>query len=149
MLLINAIGKHVGLAEAPLLKKDSQEHLERSSRIMLKVYGLKNCDSCQKALKWLESEGIDYQFLDVRKDGFTKQDAQKWLDAHGWETVINRRGTSWRMLDDMDKTDITPNKALALALETPALVKRPVFVNGDFTAIGFTADVQAALKAIS
>lgn len=113
---------------------------------MLKVYGLKNCDTCRKALKWLAAEAIEHDFLDVRKDGVDTADLHRWLKTHGWETVINRRGTSWRGLDEADKTDMNCARAVKLAVETPALLKRPIFDNDIFSAIGFTPEVQAALK---
>ena len=65
---------------------------------MLKVYGLKNCDNCRKALNWLKSENIEHQFLDIRKDGFSEAELYRWLSVLGHEQLINRRGTSWRRL---------------------------------------------------
>ena len=64
---------------------------------MLKVYGLKNCDTCRKALNWLQSENIEHQFLDIRKDGFSEVELKRWLSVLGHEQLINRRGTSWRL----------------------------------------------------
>ena len=114
---------------------------------MLKVYGLKNCDTCRKARQWLAAQKIAHEFLDVRADGFSKADVQHWLAACGAEVVLNKRGTSWRALPQADKENLTAAKAAALAMQNPTLVKRPVFVAGkNFVAIGFGTDVQAALK---
>ena len=63
------------------------------------VYGIKNCDTMKKALKWLDEQGLEYHFHDYKKDGVPEAQLRRWIDALGWETVINRRGTTWRKLD--------------------------------------------------
>ena len=113
---------------------------------MITVYGLKNCDTCRNALKWLKAEAMEHTFLDVRADGVKPADLSKWVDAVGWETLLNRRGTTWRQLADEDKEDIDQKKAEALMLEHPALIKRPVFVNGDHVVVGFKEPEKTALK---
>ena len=70
---------------------------------MLNIYGLKNCDTCRKALKWLEAEGIPFAFVDVRKDGIDTSDIESWVDAVGVDSLLNKRGTTWRGLSDADK----------------------------------------------
>lgn len=113
---------------------------------MMKVVGLKNCDTCRKAKKWLESEGIAYQFFDVRADGLDRDDVAHWLEVIGWETLLNRRGTTWRTLSEAEKSDVDAAKALDLIMDHPALMKRPVFVTGDQVIVGFKAEQQAALS---
>mgnify|MGYP000241438330 CR=1 FL=1 len=114
---------------------------------MLKVYGLKNCDTCRKARKWLDAEGIAYTFLDVRADGITQDDVQNWSDAAGWEVLLNKRGTTWRGLPDDVKNTISEATAIPLMAEHPATIKRPVFVKPDGSvAVGFTKAVQDGLK---
>lgn len=113
----------------------------------LKVYSLKNCDTCKKALKWLDAKGIEYTNHDVRADGLSSADVAPIVEALGWETVINRRSTTWRGLDDGQKTDLTDDKAVDLILANPTLMKRPVFLlNGNYSA-GFDSKSQSALEA--
>lgn len=114
---------------------------------MLKVYGLKNCDTCRKALKWLEAEAIGHTFLDVRKDGVTVADVKGWAAEVGVEVLLNRRGTTWRKLSDADKAQAENDAgAIALMADQPSLIKRPVFVNGKKIMVGFADDVRDALK---
>lgn len=113
---------------------------------MMKVYSLKNCDTCKKALKWLESEGISHDVHDVRADGVDAASLTPIVDALGWETAVNRRSTTWRGLSDAEKDGIDNAKAVALILKNPTLMKRPVFVSGKAVLCGFDAKTQAALK---
>ena len=104
---------------------------------MITVYGIKNCDTCRKALKWLIAEGLAHRFHDVRKDGVSEDAIQGWIDAAGWETLLNKRGTTWRGLDDADKDGVNAANAAALMAAHPALIKRPVFETGGQVVIGF------------
>jgi arsenate reductase len=114
---------------------------------MLKVYGLKNCDTCRKALKWLEAEAIGHTFLDVRKDGVTRADVEGWADAVGVDVLLNRRGTTWRKLSDAEKAQAEKEAdAISLMTSQPSLIKRPVFVDGTNVLVGFTDDVREKLK---
>jgi len=90
------------------------------------LYGIPNCDTVKKARKWLEARNIEFQFHDFRKDGLTEQQLTLWCDALGWEKVLNKRSTSWRALDDDQKSDLNQSKAIALMVEAPTLVRRPV-----------------------
>ncbi|MBT3661270.1 MAG: ArsC family reductase [Rhodospirillaceae bacterium] len=113
---------------------------------MITVYGLKNCDTCRKALKWLIAEELNHRFHDVRADGLDGPELDRWLAGTGWETLLNRRGTTWRKLPDAETTDVNATKARALMLEHPALIKRPVFEVRSDVIVGFKAEQQAALK---
>lgn len=114
---------------------------------MTTVYGIKNCDTVKKALKWLDSNNIAYQFHDLRRDGVTKSDLQQWTDTVGWEVLLNKRSTTWRQLDDKDKNNIDVNKAITLMMTNPTLIKRPVVTNGKTTLVGFKeADYKKALN---
>lgn len=115
----------------------------------MKVYTLKNCDTCKKALKWLEEEGIEFQNHDIRADGTEATWVAPIVEALGWETAINRRSTTWRNLDDGDKNDLTDAKAVSLIVDQPTLMKRPVFVDGATVICGFDAKAQAAVKAMA
>jgi len=114
----------------------------------MKTYTLKNCDTCKKALKWLTAEGVTFENHDVRADGVDVSWVGPVVDVLGWEVALNRRSTTWRGLSDEDKADIDNAKAVALILDNPTLMKRPVFVSGDTVICGFDAKAQAALKAL-
>lgn len=113
---------------------------------MITVNGIKNCDTCRKALKWLAAEGIEHRFNDFRVDGLEPADLSRWSAEAGWEVLLNRRGTTWRNLDDADKADVDAEKAEALMAANPTLIKRPVFDLGDAVLVGFGDDERRALK---
>lgn len=113
---------------------------------VLTVYGLKNCDTCRKAVKWLEAEGIPYRFYDLRVDGTKSADVKRFAKSAGWETLLNRAGTTWRGLPDKQKANAGEADALALMTEHPALIKRPVFDFGKGEVIvGFRDPQKAAV----
>ena len=109
----------------------------------LTLYGLKNCDTCKKALKALEAAGESVSFIDIRAEADLEVSLPAWLDAAGAETLVNKRSTTWRNLSDAERE--TPFAALLLA--HPTLIKRPVIETGSATYVGWTKDVQAALSA--
>ena len=114
---------------------------------MIRIYGLKNCDTCRDALKWLVAEGLCHQFVDVRKDGVDASEITAWVATLGWKTLLNRRGSTWRGLSDVDKENVDEAKAIKLMLEHPALIKRPVFhANGAYL-VGFKDHQKASLIA--
>lgn len=112
---------------------------------MITVYGLKNCDSCRAAMKWLAGEGVEATLMDMRKDGLSVADLDAWMAAVGWETLLNKRGTTWRGLADHDKADLDASKARDLMLKYPALIKRPIFVADETVVVGFKDAQKAAL----
>lgn len=119
---------------------------------MITLYGIKNCDTCAKARKWLDAEGIAHRFFDVRRDGLDAEIVTTWATALGWESLINRRGTTWRNLSDAHKAcfaDEAGNAAarIALALANPTLVKRPVFDLGGELQVGFKETDKALIRA--
>ena len=109
------------------------------------VYGLKNCDTCRKALKWLDANAIAYSFHDIRQAGLGEADVAGWAEKAGWETLLNRRGTTWRGLPDAQREGIDATRAVRLMAAHPALIKRPVFVQHGAVLVGFDAPVQARL----
>lgn len=113
---------------------------------MLKVYGLKNCDTCRKALSFLKAEGIAHSFIDVRADGVSAADIKRFAKSAGYEKLLNKAGTTWRGLGEKDKADVDEKKAVALMEAHPALIKRPVFDMGGEVLLGFGDAVKAALK---
>ncbi len=107
------------------------------------VYHLKTCDTCRKAIKALEAVGHKLSLVDVRADGVSAEHLRSWVEQWGWETVLNRRSTTWRNLEDADKADIDNSKAVALMGSHPTLIKRPVVVSDDQSTIGWAKDAQA------
>ena len=90
------------------------------------LYGIPNCDTVRKARKWLDGRGLDYTFHDYKKEGVDAEALERWADGCGWEVMLNRRGTTFRKLDEAEKADIDRTKALALMEAHPSLIKRPV-----------------------
>lgn len=107
---------------------------------MTTLYGIPNCDTLKKAKKWLESHQIDYQFHDYRKDGLDRQWLTNTEAKVGWESMLNKRGTTFQKLPDEQKIDINREAALALMLEFPAMIKRPILINEGRYYVGFNAD---------
>ncbi|MGR9114216.1 MAG: ArsC family reductase [Gammaproteobacteria bacterium] len=104
------------------------------------LYGIKNCDTVKKARQWLDLNAIDYRFHDFRSDGLTRAQLQQWAEQCGWKTLLNQRSTSWRQLNDQQKSDLTQDKAIQLMLEFPTLIKRPVLDTGSQVIVGFKAE---------
>ena len=93
---------------------------------MLTIYGIPSCDSCRNARKWLTENGKDYQFHDLRTDGLDMEMLQRWTDTLDWQKILNTRSLTWRKVPEVDRAGMTANKAMALMLDQPTLVKRPV-----------------------
>ncbi|HVH78543.1 MAG TPA: ArsC family reductase [Stellaceae bacterium] len=109
------------------------------------IYGIKNCDTMKKAFTWLDAQGVGYDFHDYKKAGVTTTQLARWCDATGWEAVLNRAGTTFRKLPDADKQGLTQDKAIALMVGQPSMIKRPVIEAGDKLEIGFKPERYAAL----
>ena len=106
---------------------------------MIDVYGIPNCDTVKKARAWLDAHGIEYAFHDYKKEGTDPAKLERWVAEKGWETVLNRRGTSFRQLSDADKTDIDAAKAVRLMAAHPSTIKRPVVEYPDGLLVGFAS----------
>ncbi|MEE2698385.1 MAG: Spx/MgsR family RNA polymerase-binding regulatory protein [Pseudomonadota bacterium] len=106
---------------------------------MIIIYGLKNCDKCRSALKWFEKQSINYQFYDLRKDGLVKEIIQYWVDVIGWDALINKRSTTWRMLSNEVKVEIDSANANAISyiVDKPTLIKRPIILVNEKVMVGF------------
>ncbi|WP_432768259.1 MAG: ArsC family reductase [Sphingopyxis sp.] len=104
------------------------------------LHGIPNCDTVKKARRWLDAQGIAYRFHDLRKDGLDAAQLQRWIDALGWEKLLNKAGTTFRKLPDADKQGLDAAKAKALMLAQPAMIRRPVVEVGDAVSVGFSAD---------
>jgi arsenate reductase (glutaredoxin) len=101
------------------------------------LYGIKNCDTMKKARAWLDGHGVPYEFHDYKVAGIEADRLQRWMKKAGWETVLNRGGTTFRKLPDARKTGLDERKALALMLEQPSMIKRPVLELGEKLLVGF------------
>ena len=115
------------------------------------MYGIKNCDTIKKARAWLDTRGIAYAFHDYKTAGLDRKQLEDWAQEVGWEPLVNRAGTTFRKLPDADKTNLDEAKALALMLDNPSLVKRPVLAidsggsgsKGRRLLVGFSPDTYA------
>jgi len=107
---------------------------------MTTIYGIKNCDTMKKAMKWLSENGVDYEFHDFKKAGLDEKTLKAWVKHVGWETLVNRRGLTWRKLPENDRNDINEAKAIALMMDNLSLIKRPVLNTSSGLHVGFKAD---------
>jgi arsenate reductase (glutaredoxin) len=117
----------------------------RDRKMTVTIYGIKNCDTMKKAFTWLDGHGIAYHFHDYKKAGVTTAELARWCGVAGWQAVLNRAGTTFRKLDDADKQALTENKAIALMIDQPSMIKRPVLEAHGKLEIGFKAERYAAL----
>ena len=108
------------------------------------IYGIPNCDTMKKARVWLDQHGMPYDFHDYKKAGISADTLNAWADAVGWEVLLNKAGTTFRKLPDADKAAIDRPKAIALMVEQPSLIKRPVLEHPGGVLVGFKPDVYAS-----
>jgi arsenate reductase (glutaredoxin) len=107
------------------------------------IYGIKNCDTMKKARTWLDGHGVKYDFHDYKSAGIAKEKLKAWSDKLGWETLLNRAGTTFRKLPEADKEGLNEKKALALMLAQPSMIKRPVLEVGSKLLVGLKPEVYA------
>jgi len=105
------------------------------------IYGIKNCDTMKKARAWLDAKGVAYDFHDYKTAGIAKDRLKGWSDKLGWETLLNRAGTTFKKLPEVDKEGLTEKKALALMLAQPSMIKRPVLELGGKLVVGFKPEI--------
>ncbi|NVK35628.1 MAG: ArsC family reductase [Rhodobacteraceae bacterium] len=104
----------------------------------MKLYGIKNCDTVKKARKFLEEAGVAYEFHDYKKDGVDEEKLANFVGEFGYDVVLNKRGTTWRKLDDEIQDSVTDAKsAIAVMVENPSTIKRPIVEGADKNFIGF------------
>lgn len=108
------------------------------------LHGISNCDTVKKARVWLDLHGVTHAFHDYRKVGIDRLRLRGWVAEHGWEVVLNRAGTTFRALPDADRADLNADRAIALMLAQPSMIKRPVLDLGDRTLVGFKPEIYAA-----
>ena len=105
---------------------------------MLTVYGIKSCDTCRKARKYLDDHNIEFEFHDLREDGLDIQTLERWSTRIGWERLLNKQSLTWRKIPEVDRSGMNRDKALAAMIENPTLIKRPVLETRKFIAVGFS-----------
>ena len=109
------------------------------------IHGIKNCDTMKKARTWLESHDIEYGFHDYKTQGIDRETLEEWVERVGWEVLLNRAGTTFRGLPDAKKQDLDARKAVALMLEQPSMIKRPVLAQGKTLLVGFSPETYSNL----
>jgi arsenate reductase len=108
------------------------------------IFGIKNCETMKKARAWLDGHGIEYVFHDYKTAGLARERLERWEKKVGWETLLNRAGTTFRKLPDKEKNGLNGKKALALMLEQPSMIKRPVLdLGGGKLLVGFTPELYS------
>lgn len=112
---------------------------------MITLYGIPNCDTIKKARKWLSDNGKDYNFHDYKKQGVPEKELRSWVKQLGWETLLNKRGTTWRKLDEATKASVDEASAIQIMLDNPSIIKRPVLSSAKTLLVGFSADEYAQL----
>lgn len=112
---------------------------------MTTLYGIANCDTVKKARRWLDEHGVAYAFHDYRRDGLDEPRLRGWAAELGWETLLNRRGTTWRRLPSAVREGIDAESAIGVMLESPAIIRRPLLDMGQTRHVGFSPDAYQAL----
>ena len=115
---------------------------------MITIFGIKNCDTIKKALKWFEARGVAHQFHDFRKQGLERALLEGWVRELGSDILLNKRGTTWRKLPDDQKENLDQTAIIDLLLDNPAMIKRPVFDFGGMRRVGFTKKDQDEITAL-
>ena len=111
---------------------------------MIKIYGIKNCDTMKKAMAWLDANGVAYEFIDYKKANVAQQHLPDWNQRAGWKVLLNTRGLMWRKLSEEERADVDEAKALKLMAQYPSLIKRPVLDTGSKLLVGFSPETYAA-----
>jgi arsenate reductase len=112
--------------------------------VSITLYGIKACDTMKKARDWLDAHGVAYGFHDYKAVGVERARLRQWVGQVGWEVLLNRAGTTFRKLAEADKVGLDADKAMALMLAQPSMIKRPVLDLGDRLVVGFKPEAYAA-----
>ncbi len=112
-----------------------------------KIYGIRNCDTMKKAFAWLDGRGVAYEFHDYKKEGASAEKLRQWANQVGWEALANTRGPTWRKIPEAKKQNLNEARAIALLVENPSAIRRPVVEAGARLLVGFDPErFAAALK---
>lgn len=115
-----------------------------AARKPITIYGIKTCDTMKKARTWLDDHGVAHGFHDYRAQGIDRERLTDWAREVGWKVLLNTASTTFRALPETDRADLSEEKAIALMLSEPTMIKRPVLDLGDRRIVGFKPDVYAA-----
>ncbi len=111
----------------------------------VKLFGIPNCDTMKKARRWLDDNGVAYEFHDYKKLGVPEKELKRWVKEVGWEALLNKRGTTWRKLDDKTKNNIDEASAIKIMLDNPSIIKRPVIESEKVLLVGFDTSEYSKL----
>ncbi len=104
---------------------------------MINIYGIRSCDTCRKARKWLEKHNVEHRYLDIRDDGLDEESLIRWQKTAGWEELLNKRSITWRKIPEFDRAELDAERAYQLILAYPTVMKRPVLDLGASVILGF------------
>jgi arsenate reductase len=111
---------------------------------MMKLYGIRSCDSCRAARAWLDEQGLEHEYFDIRADGLRESTVSRWQKSVGWEPLLNRRSLTWRKIPSVDREGLDADSARALIMGYPTVLKRPVLeVSADTVLLGFDEEAYA------
>ena len=108
---------------------------------MIKVFGIKNCDTMKKTFTWLDAHSVEYKFIDYKKEGVVAEQIDTWINHVGWEKLLNTRGMMWRKIPASDKMDLDKTIARRLMLAYPTAIKRPIISYKNKLLVGFDAEI--------
>lgn len=108
------------------------------NKSVLTVYGIRSCDTCRRAQKYLTEHNIEFRFHDLRTDGLDIQTLERWADRISWERLLNKQSLTWRKIPEVDRAQISRSRALGTMIDQPTLIKRPVLESEQFIAVGFS-----------
>jgi len=126
-------------------KMQEQFSVSPTKKKYMILYGIKNCDTVKKARYWLEANGVAFQFHDFRDNGINEKIINFWLQSVSWETLLNKRSTTWRQIDQTQRDTLNKESAIELMLSLPTIIKRPVLVKNDTILVGFDAAIYKTL----
>lgn len=112
---------------------------------MVKLFGIPNCDSVKKSQKWLDMQGINYEFHDYKKEGITKKQLTEWCKQVDWEALFNKRSKTWKELSEKDRSNLNRTKVINLMQQHPTLLKRPILQIGKTLIVGFDSKALSKL----
>ena len=108
------------------------------------LYGIKSCDTCRNALRWLEEHRVEHEFHDIRADGLNEELLDRWQDELGWESLVNKRSITWRKIPPVDRESLDAESAAQLILSYPTVMRRPVVDTGETVLLGFDESAFSA-----
>lgn len=112
---------------------------------MISLYGIRSCDACRKALKWMRERDIRHEYVDIREVGLNTPLVNRWQDSINWQELLNRRSITWRKIPECDRNELNRDKARALLLHYPTVMKRPLLDLGSRIVLGFSESEYESL----